>query len=199
MRRFGLRKIRNALHLATLWLLVLALPVYGSSGTLLQILGPAHRHVQSATGASLLAAPGLVATTDAHGFAWVDGLWTSWQNFVHAQAHVGGHFSHPHSHDDFERHHHDVGDSSVVALAADGIASAIAAELGAAAASGSATLPFALAQSLRLPRPASTQARWLLAPSAVWRSADPRRLDRPPQAAAHAISPFGALRPHSVR
>ncbi|MFY9514158.1 MAG: hypothetical protein WAQ05_24600, partial [Rubrivivax sp.] len=82
------------------WLLLVALPLYGNTGALLKLLGPAHRHNTPAVDTRLLSALG-------SGAAAVLGV-------LRGQAHVHGPGSRPHNHGVFERHRHAPGDSSVV-------------------------------------------------------------------------------------
>jgi hypothetical protein len=73
--------------------LLVSLPVYGLSGTLLDLLGSHHRHRQ---------ADRVAASMD------------DWQDFRRSDAvHVE---PQPHSHFSWQRHHHDRSDASVVAL-----------------------------------------------------------------------------------
>jgi len=160
-----------ALHRAVLWLLLLALPVYGCAGVLLQMLGPAHRH---AVPLRAVVAPSL-------GVDWLLKRFSQWQAYAHEQAHANGHFVHPHQHTLFERHHHAADDTSVVTLGGSAAVDDLAAELGAAASAGSASLPMGLAVALRVPAPACMAGRRTPPLLAMWRSADPRRRDRPPQ------------------
>lgn len=78
-------------RIVAVWLLV-ALPAYGLSGTLVQMLGSAHTHVQA-------------TPTDPM---------AGWQDFRRAAA--GGSHPHPHSHAAPQRHHHVHADTSVVAM-----------------------------------------------------------------------------------
>jgi len=165
-----------------LWVLVLAVPVYGSAGALLQMLGPVHRHAVPAALPTQTAKlhPAPRATPTAKGFvpAWVVKPWQAWKEFAHAQSH-GGLLQHAHAHDDFERHHHDPGDDAVTALGADD-ARSTAAELGAAAAAGNASLPMGTATPWLVPPCVADAPLWSLATVARWRDADQRRRDRPP-------------------
>lgn len=93
-----------------------------------------------------------------------------------AQAHEHGH---AHTHDGIERHHHDIGDDSIVT--ADGhAASADAVEAADEAGAGSATLPLALGFALRLRSPATRRRAWPPATRSAWRNGWRCRLERPP-------------------
>ncbi|MCR5869237.1 hypothetical protein [Aquincola sp. J276] len=86
---------------------------------------------------------------------------------------------HAHTHDGIERHHHDIGDDSIVT--ADGHAvSADAVEAADEAGAGSATLPLALGFALRLRPPAARRRAWPRATRSAWRNGWRCRLERPP-------------------
>jgi hypothetical protein len=180
--------MRHAACRMVLWLLAIALPVYGCAGTLVQLLGPMHRHAEPV---ALHAAPGFIERTAAESLGWlVQGL-GRWQAYAHEQAHAHGAFVHPHQHNAFERHYHGVDDPSVVSLDGKAARGPLAAELGAAATAGSATLPLGLAVALVIPPAAVTAHRWSDHRIAAWHNAEPRRLDRPPQTRRLAFSPRG--------
>lgn len=177
---------RPPARIALIWGLVVALVIYGSSGVLLQMLGPMHRHADTAQ-----AAPGLLAQrfTELATAAsqWHDRL-LSQALFVHererflpsprkAQLHEESPRAHAHSHGPFERHHHDAADTSVLSLD-----SAAADSLSSASALGSASLPMCSPPVLALPAAAGVCADWLRAPPPRWRNAELALLERPPQA-----------------
>lgn len=148
-----------------LWCLLAALPLYGFSAALVQLLGARHVHTQ----ASQTAQTGQDA-----------GAFDGWRDFrragVVADARVLAH-----THAAFERHHHAQDDASVVALDArsadDGAASA-----GASAADGSATLVLALAGAVGLRQPAGRSLPWPHAEPATPAGRDAPPAERPPRA-----------------
>ena len=161
---------------AGVWLLLVALLVYGYSGALLKVLGPVHRHESVVVAISVPVAGPL------------DQLLRqvqAWRDKVHADSHTGhatGLFVHSHSHSDFERHHHDSGDASVVSLDAPGALSEAVSDGVAAAAIGSAMLALGLGFTLALPAPAVRAQPWPQARALAWVSASTRLLERPPRA-----------------
>ena len=84
--------------------------------------------------------PGPLGLASAQASAWLMARWQAWQDFKHAREHASLLILHAHHHNDFERHHHGPGDD-MVALGTQAATSAMAMELGAAAAVGAATLP----------------------------------------------------------
>lgn len=175
--------------------LLLALPVYGLSSVLVQLLGAQHRH-QS-------------AGSPADGNRDAGPLGTGWeQRFRAAMAHESGPVARqdgdaplqtaaypaahsaappalqtaaaPHDHGVFERHHHDGDDASVVPLGASLPAGEVSTDAGNAGA-GSATLPLALAGGLLLALPRAAPCCWPRAGTAPWQSRPPERLERPPR------------------
>jgi hypothetical protein len=182
--RLPRRSVRATSSLLMLWVLMLAVPVYGSASALFQMLGPVHRHV--ATAALPVHLPNPLAPTLASSAlkdllpGWVLQPWQTWQAFAHAQSH-GGLLQHSHAHNDLERHRHAADDDTVMTLGADDNGSATG-EMGAAAAAGGATLPMGTATPWWVPPRVADAGRWSPAAVVRWRNADQRRLDRPPTA-----------------
>lgn len=181
-----------------LWMVMLALPLYGCTGTLLQILGPVHSHAPVHT------APADFRFADpiSQGVVWLAERWKDWQAYAHAQTHgaqgkarlpAPGHAqAHEHAleqeqeqeqehhHDAFERHHH-APDGDLITLGAQAHGSADAGDLNAGAGAAIAVLALGLAASLRLPAPLAAAPGWLRAGTPMWRNAARRRLERPPR------------------
>jgi len=186
---------------AVLWAVIVALLVYGYAGTLLQIVGPMHRH------ASAPAAPPAViaslAETLRHWHQQAQGLQVggrhrqdsaaAWafalqrmddSDPAHAREHARGQ-PHTHDHARFERHYHDPSDGSVIALDAHGSTRAAVDGLAATAALGSAMLPLWAPQAalaLTSP-PGGYHAPRLQGAAPRWRNADVIQEDRPPRPA----------------
>ena len=120
--------------------LLVALPVYGVSGTLVELLGP--NHVHRATGAS-------ASVTDPMS-GWVD-MRRGFSTFT-ALRHV-------HTHSLFQRHHHDREDASVVAVDGGSLEGAAADDGGAGASAHLLALTGAVAvgegERLRFPWPSA--------------------------------------------
>lgn len=146
------------------WLLLLAVPLYGSTGVLLKTIGPAHRHDQPAADTRLLAALGSGAA------AVLDTLRA--QSGVAKHAHGPG--AEPHHHGVFDRHHHAVGDTSVVALGGEAGDVALAAM-------GSVLLVFALTAPFTAAVPMAQTIRWPAAAPGRLATRAPPPLDRPPR------------------
>lgn len=185
--------------------MALALLIYGQSSSIVQMLGPAHRH-------AVVAAPGATA--------WLDGVAAVFQDIrtwrdnlherllpeeaVHAHPHPGdmslaradaqgasaahvhgigaqqhAHM-HAHFHSVFQRHHHDPVDPSVVTLDRDGPDTL--ADASAQASAGSASLTLGLATAVTLPSPVAAPLAWRREAPATWADALPRLLERPPRA-----------------
>lgn len=185
-----MRRARGAL----IWLLVLALAAYGCSSVLVQLLGPAHRHVPDE--------PAAVGWLDRAGQTWHD--LQAWRAQMHArwlpQAGLGadphpqrigtavaGHVSgvaaaqlHAHAHATFQRHHHDAHDPTVIALESTEAASGT--DGSSPAGAGSATLPLGLAAAWALPAVPAAPAAWRPSASDRWTDAVTRPLEHPPRA-----------------
>jgi hypothetical protein len=195
--------LASAARRPLIWLMVLALWVYGQSSAIVQMLGPAHRHA-------------VVATSGAP--AWLDGVEAvfkdirTWRDSLHeqllpdeavhahphpgetwaAQAHAAGaveahvqgagvrQHAHHHFHSVSQRHHHDPLDPSVVTLDRDG--PDMLADASAQASAGSASLTLGLATAVKVPSPAATPLAWNREAPATWADALPRLLERPPRA-----------------
>lgn len=154
------RQIRKARHLV-IWCLLLALPVYGFSSTIVQLLGATHTHRQVASSADPMA-------------GWVD---------LRRGSHVlNTTVSHQetHSHSLFERHHHDANDVTVLAL--DGPVTEGAASEAGSSPAGSAALVLALAGELRIDPAGSAELEWTAATADLVQSRHGERLERPPNA-----------------
>jgi hypothetical protein len=157
-----------------LWLLILALPVYGASGTSLRLLGPAHWH-----SAPAVAVP---AQSD-----WLQPAVRLVQRVVqrvqdarihaHARAHALGQ---RHEHQGVQRHWHDVSDGSVHTL--DSSADPAVADLVAGACVGSATLTLLNPSLPFISLPAAANGSWPSSPVAAWADAAPRPSLHPPRA-----------------
>lgn len=152
-----------------LWLLMLALPLYGATGTQLRMLGPAHWH---AVPVSARAAP-----DEGAGPGWLGRLLNQVQQLrdeAHLRAHVLGRASAPHSHFGLQHHWHDRADDSVRHAADPAVA-----DLVAGAEVGSAMLVLgAPVQHECLPG-APGNGRWPCGDAPRWADA-PRHLASPP-------------------
>ncbi|MFT7774025.1 hypothetical protein [Roseateles sp.] len=153
-----------------LWLLVLALPVYGASSTSLRVLGPAHWHAAPAPLAQaewLQPALQLVQRVAEHVQA------------LRAQAHVRAHaLGARHEHHGLQRHWHDAADGSVHSV---GSAHPGLADLVASAAVGGAALTLG-APVLPLPIPVTAaNGRWPAGPTLDWLDVDHRPTPPPPR------------------
>lgn len=175
------RGSRTRVQWGLIWALLLALVVHGQASAVLQLLGPTHRHdaAHAHVGVPLHDLPAATPATRVD--RWLQAA-QAWYGEVRLRSHAADPFAQGHRHGAFGRHHHDVGDTSVVALDA-GKAAGAASDNGAAAGSaGGASLPLALACSLILPEPAPRRCAWPPAPTRAWASAIAERLDRPPRA-----------------
>ena len=146
-------------------LLVGLLAVHGYAGAVRQVLGSSHRHDRAN-------AVGLVAVL--HGQAQA-------HEPAHGRAQGHGH-GHGHGHGSVERHHHDIGDASVVALDAGNATSQAWADGTVAAAVGGAELPAGLAQAPSLPAAATSACPWPRAHARTWQNAMAQLPERPPRA-----------------
>lgn len=182
-----------------LWLLVLALVLYGHSSVIVQLLGPAHRHDAAAS----TSAPGWLDRAAAafsdvrawraelrerllpgqHDHKHIDG---ALHIYPHVQpradsearsAHDGS--GHEHSHASYQRHNHDPHDATVIAL--DGSDGSSAADAASMAGAGSATLPLALAPIWAPPSMSDPQASWSDRASARWTDASVSPPEHPPR------------------
>lgn len=145
---------RSARHLVV-WCLLVALPVYGLSGALVQMLGAQHVHLRMAAGQDSLA---------------------GWEDFRRSLPHrVAAATAHAHGHAAFERHHHAPDDASVSALGGTSSDDAGSSPAGASA------LVLALAPQAPLPLPGATRADWPSLALLPIHSCDTARLERPPR------------------
>lgn len=146
-----------------LWLLMLAMPIYGASSTSLRLLGPAHWHSTSTTATEALE-------------DWLRPAVQSVERLVqqvqqlreaaHLRAHAHGQ---KHEHSSLQRHWHDARDGTVQTL---DNADPHVADLVAGATIGRATLTLALPGAL-LPMPDSTaNGQWPATTMSAWSSAD---------------------------
>jgi len=153
-----------------LWLLMLALPVYGASGTSLRLLGPAHWH----------AAPAAAAQDD-----WLQPAVRLVQRVaervksLRAQAHARAHaLGARHDHESLQRHWHDAADGSVHNI---GSVDPAVADLVAGASVGSATLTLG-ASAVPLPMIAvASNGRWVTGATPGWVDAPHRATTPPPR------------------
>lgn len=172
---------RPAARRLMVWALLWALAWQGYAGTVLQLLGPEHRHV---SGAAVVAArPGseLGGSIGARVAGWLVAL-RAWQDDLHARSHAAGLSFHTHAHGQFERHHHAIGDATVLALDSGGAAGEGLSEGAAAASAGLATMALGLACALTLPAPAAQPCAWPRARARSWQDAAVRLPERPPRA-----------------
>lgn len=165
-----LRQLERTARSLIIWCLLAAVPIYGLSGTIVELLGARHVH----------ATPVLSAVA-----ADTDDVMRGWQDFRRATAGMGHGHQHAsdgshepaHDHSALERHHHDRADASVVALDG-GPADAAHADEG-----GSATATHLLAlSSVVLPAPAADdQGSWLAVTPPRVATRQPDALERPPR------------------
>ena len=188
------------------WLLVLALAVYGCSSVLVQLLGPAHRHTTSLSASPSWLHQAGEALRQVR--AWRAELHARWlppgHDGLHGTAHPHAHphphphpqpsvagdaafasadeasLAHAHAHATFQRHHHDPHDATVIAL--DGADAGVGADGVSSAAAGSATLPLGLAAPWALPAATARPARWQRPASDRWTDAAVFPLEQPPRA-----------------
>ncbi len=149
-----------------LWCLLLALPVQGLSGVLLQWLGAQHRHQAEVADAGALTTGWELRFRSA-----MAGYASPALAFRPAQQPAD------HGHGVFERHHHAADDASVLALGPTEPNSDLASD----AAQGAAVQPLAVHGLLAWHLPATGRSPWALAPSAGWQSQPVSRLERPPR------------------
>ncbi|MEO8280426.1 MAG: hypothetical protein ABI564_12095 [Ideonella sp.] len=98
---------RSALRLMV-WCLLFAIPLYGFTGSLVQLLGNEHVHRSDFT--SVVSANAAIPTPGSGDFRALEDFRRLASGQGHAE-HAPGH-----SHDGFQRHHHDAADTSVIAL-----------------------------------------------------------------------------------
>jgi hypothetical protein len=160
-------------------LLLLALAIYGYSGVVLQMLGPTHSHHASVAST---ASPGMVKSVPLLALAkeWLRPV-RAWRDDLHARSHAAG-LTTSHQHSAFERHHHDIDDTSVISLDGGGAAGEPLAEGAAAATAGSGALPLGLSAVLVLPEPTARACPWPQSRPASWVDAINKLPERPPRA-----------------
>lgn len=171
-------------------LLVLGfLLVHGVAGPARQLLGSVHRHdgghpvvvapAPASVATAVVAASGLRAQLD----GWLSTL-RAWRLDRHAHHHAAGLSDPGHRHGAFERHHHDIGDASVVALDDGGAAGHQGAEGLSTASTLGAEWPPGLAHAPATVATAATvtASAWPGAPGRTWRNALVRLPERPPRA-----------------
>ena len=184
-------------------LLLLAVMVaHGPGGGLRQVLGSTHRHGGGAPVAGVtaitvvpaelaaLAALGAFAALATQAAAmtshWLfdDGLaaWRAWQQHHHARDHAAGLSAPAHRHASCERHPHDFGDASVVALDDGAAPGHRGGELPSAASGVGADGPPGLAGEPGLAALAAAVSAWPRAPCQTWQNALARLPERPPRA-----------------
>lgn len=152
-----------------LWLLILALPVYGASGTSLRLLGPQHWHSAPAMEQGGWLQPA------AHAMQRLVERVQDLRIQAHARAHAMGH---RHEHHGLQRHWHDAGDGSVHTV---GSADPALADLVAGASVGSAMLTLAAPMRPFLIPALVAHGRWPAAPAPGWADAEPRHTLPPPR------------------
>ena len=168
-------------------LLLAFLAVHGHAGVVRQWLGANHQHHGGrpvTQGLAVTAA--LPATRVMHPQVddWLTTL-RAWRQDHHAHAHAHAHAHvHDHRHGAIERHHHAIGDASVVALDDGGAAGHRGAEGSAAAPAVGVEWPPGLAGAsgpVAAAAAAATSA-WPRSQARTWQSAVARLVERPPQA-----------------
>ena len=162
MRGFAPAQLSLSARRLVLWWLLVALPVYGLSSSIVALLGASHYHRDVAA----------AAVTHA-----MDG----WQD-LRRGAGLRDAALPVHSHALLQRHSHAQGDSSVVTLdggAGDGLMSGGAAE----ASAGSATLlALGAADPIEIAAPCARPLAWARFVSDPLKSCDSQRIERPPRA-----------------
>jgi hypothetical protein len=185
--------LTRRIQASLVWVLMVALPVYGGSGVLLHLLGAPHRHQAVETVDE--SAP-LVDTLLARVLG--ESTMELVAQFKARTAFVSPHKVHrhtpgtpEHSHGLFERHHHDAGDDSVVALGALTPGGDLSGDA-ASAAVGSATLALGLTGSFVFPVQKSVAGPWPVAHDGPWRDLKHVPPERPPRGAPFS-APLGRV------
>jgi hypothetical protein len=142
------------LQLAAAWLVVV-LALQGWAAVVARVAGPQHTHQTAHNTAGAVAV------------VWVHGAAASVHDHRHDHDHSG----------EAQRHHHGVGDTSVVATPGDAQLQDALDAAGAALAAAFALL----ATSALLRLPTSTSRVWRAAPAWAWQTAHSLPLQRPPQ------------------
>ena len=172
-----------ARHLMLL-LLVGLLAVHGYVGAVRQVLGSSHRHDRGHAVAAEPAGPAALAAPSAPHPHLGDGLVLrrAWWQDHHTRSRAIVWSAPAHRHGSAERHHHDIGDASVVALDAGSASNAGRADSTVAAAVGGAELPSGLARAPSLPAAAASACPWPRVHTRTWQNAMARLPERPPRA-----------------
>lgn len=163
------------------WVLLLALGFYGYSGAVLQLLGPKHTH--SVEGLAQLAPQSAVRAVSLVERAreWLRPV-RQWRAERHARSHAPGAARHAHQHNASERHHHDIGDESVISLDRAGLTADAVADAVATVSAASAHMPLGLCVGLTLPEAAALPCLWPRPQPLSWRDALTKLPERPPRA-----------------
>ncbi len=161
-------RVTRRLHVIVVWCVLLAIPIQGASGVIVQWLGIQHFHT-----------PRAVMLIDAM---------QDWLYFSRIEA-IGGPLRvsermHEHSHAGIARHHHRINDPSVVPLGATAFDDGPMADVGDAssASAGSIIQAFALQPNVSQVVPAPASLGWPEHAQPLIKSWDPRRIKRPPRA-----------------
>lgn len=185
-----------ALRRPLVWLIVLAIVAYGHSATLVQLLGPAHRHASPGVSVSFFGRIDDVFRDirawraelrerllphQRHAHARMDGNADTDAHRSRDHLHVSDadNHAHSHAHAAYQRHRHDPRDDTVLAL--DGMSDGTTADA-ASPAAGSAALPLALAPRWLWPVLPEAVPSWRTHRSARWTDAALRLPERPPRA-----------------
>jgi hypothetical protein len=191
--------LMRCLRRPVIWLMALAVVVYGHSSVMVQLLGPAHRH-DTAVSSSVPGWLDHAAAAFSDVRAWRAELRERLLPGQHGQGHIdGAPHAHPHghphaeagarsahdgsghehSHASYQRHHHEPHDATVIAL--DGADGSSAADAASMAGAGSATLPLALAPRWAPPSMSDPQGSWSDRASARWTDASVFPPEHPPR------------------
>lgn len=139
------RRFRRTARPFVVWCLLVAVPVFGLSSTLVELLGANHVHRQVAS-----------AESDAM---------SGWVDIRRASGVITVRHVHSHSHSAFARHHHDRDDETVVALDGDGVQGESSDDGGASGGAFSHVL--ALTDSSAFVAPSALRFAWLAATAAA--------------------------------
>jgi hypothetical protein len=154
------------------WCLLLALPVYGLSGTIIQLIGPVHFHRaidRLDLAASLVGTDSNLVLQD---FRRAD---SGVKTMSAVERHELSHRQHP-----FARHRHAPDDTSVVVI--DGSPEQALSEGDTVASAGSACLSLAVGNGFRLNAPRCTAFAWRRAMVSALPDLTPIPPERPPKA-----------------
>lgn len=106
----ALRRLQRSARSLVIWCLLAAVPVYGLSGTIVELLGSSHMHV--ALDATARPSDPMAGWQD---FRRASPAMDRAEGHGHAHLADGSHAA-PHAHAGLERHHHDRADASVVGI-----------------------------------------------------------------------------------